>query len=270
MIAQAMGGAFSVTGEPDGPPMRPGPTLGDTGSGMTLALQILAAYIQRQRTGEGQQVEVSMQEAVANFMRTQVAWRERLGNPIPRRGNSGGRLEPYNLFPCAPGGPNDYVYIMINTTRMWDNFCIAIDRPDLAVDERYATPRARRDNREALYEEIRAWTGQHTKHEVLDILGEHGAPCGAVLDTKELFENEQMRARGAVTTLDHPTRGPYEFLSPPYRMSASQVPMQRAPLLGEHTAEVLSEALGLSAAELDRLAAAGITAPAREGVAADD
>jgi formyl-CoA transferase len=270
MVAQAMGGAFSITGEPEGPPMRPGPTIGDTGSGMTLALQILAAHIQRLRTGEGQMVEVSMQEAVANFIRTALSWRERLGDPMPRRGNSGGRLEPYNLFPCAPGGPNDYVYMMISTTRMWDNFCIAIERLDLAVDERFSTPKARRANREALYEEICAWTRRHTKYEVMRTLGEHGAPCGAVLDTAELLTNEHMLARGAITTLDHPTRGPYQFLSPPFRMSRSQVPMEPAPLLGQHTAEVLHQELGLDESTLARLAASGITAPAGEGVAAGD
>ncbi len=271
MVAQAMGGAFSVTGEPDGPPMRPGATMGDTASGMTLALQILAAYIQCQRTGEGQMVEVSMQEAVANFMRTQLSWRERVGNPIPRRGNSAGRLEPYNLYPCAPGGPNDWVYMMVTTSRMYDNFCIAIGRPDLSVDPRFENPRVRGDNREALYQEVAAWTRAHTKYEIFHILGKAGAPCGAVLDSKELFEDPHMRFRRAITSVEHPVRGATEFVSPPFHMSGSQVVMQPAPLLGANTEEVLSAMLGLTAADLARLADEGITAPARREVpAADD
>ncbi|MBI2761234.1 MAG: CoA transferase [Chloroflexi bacterium] len=270
MIAQAMGGAFSVTGESDGPPMRPGATMGDTGSGMTLAMQIMAAYIQRLRTGEGQMVEVSMQEAVANFMRTQLSWRERVGHPVPRRGNSAGRLEPYNLYPCAPGGPNDYVYLMVSTSRMFDNFCIAIGRPELATDERFSTPRVRGDHREELYEIVAEWTRQHTKYEILEILGEAGAPAGAVLDTKELFEDRHMRARGAVTEVVHPVRGAYEYPSPPFRMTASNVPMQPAPLLGQHTNDVLADELGLDPTTLTRLSEQGITAPAPATVAADD
>jgi formyl-CoA transferase len=270
MIAQAMGGAFSITGEADGPPMRPGPTIGDTGSGMTLALQILAAYIQKQRTGRGQRIEVSMQEAVANFMRAQVSWRERLGNPMPRRGNGGGRLEPYNLYPCAPGGPNDYVYIMCNTSRMWDNLCVAIGKPELLADERFADPRSRRGYPEVIYDIVSEWTRAHTKFEVMETLGEHGVPCGAVLDTVEMFSNEHMRERGAVTKLDHPQRGPFEFLSPPFHMSESRVEMERAPLIGEHTRDVLRAELRLSDTELDRLEAQGITAPASASLAADD
>jgi formyl-CoA transferase len=271
MIAQAAGGCFSITGEPDGPPMRPGPTLGDTGSGMALALAILAAIIQRQRTGEGQMIEVSMQEASANFIRTHLAQRERLGNPIPRRGNQGGRLQPYDLFPCAPGGPNDYVYIMVATSRMWDNFCLAIGRPELAADERFATPKARITHHRELYDEVAAWTRRHTKWEAMAILGRAGVPCGPVLDTKELLENEHMRARGAVVEVEHPVRGRWEFIAPPFRLSASQVPVQPAPLLGQHTEEVLATELGLSPEELARLAEIGVTAPRQAAaVAADD
>ncbi len=270
MVAQAAGGCFSLTGEENGPPMRPGQTMGDTGSGMTLALQILAAYIQRLRTGEGQMVEVSMQEASANFVRCPMSHRERLepGTPVPRRGNRAG--PPTDLYPCAPGGPNDYLYIMIVTTRMWDALCTAIDRPDLAVDERFATPQARREHADELYEEIAAWTRQRTKYEAMEWLGERGVPASAVLDTEDLLHDRHLRERGAITTVIHPQRGAWDFLSPPFRMSASNVPMQPAPLLGQHTAEVLREELGMDEAELARLAATGITERMREGVAADD
>ena len=271
MVAQAAGGCFSLTGTPDGPPMRPGQTMGDTGSGMTLALQILAAYIQRQRTGEGQMVEVSMQEASANFVRTPLAQRERFGDgAVPRRGNRAGPTT--DLFPCAPGGPNDYVYIMCNTTRMWDSLCVAIDRPDLTVDECFATQLARRDHADELSEIISAWTRQRTKYEAMEHLGAHGVPVSAVLDSNDLlFNDRHLQERGAVTTVVHPERGAWEFLSPPFRMSDSHVPMEPAPLLGQHTAEVLEAELGLDGAELARLAQLGITQPSREHApAADD
>ena len=266
MVAQAAGGCFSLTGTQDSPPLRPGPTLGDTGSGMTLALQILAAYIQRQRTGAGQMVEVSMQEASANFIRTALSHRERFGNPVPRRGNRAGPTT--DLYPCRPGGPNDYVYIMCNTTRMWDALCVAIDRPDLTVDERFATQRARREHNDALYAEIAAWTRQRTKYEAMEHLGAHEVPVSAVLDTRDLLEDRHMREREAVTEVVHPERGAWEFLSPPFRMSASHVPMQPAPLLGQHTTEVLMQELGLSGAEVARLSAQGVTAPAPQPVPA--
>jgi formyl-CoA transferase len=261
-IAQATGGAMSVTGMPDGVPIRSGATFGDTGTGMTLALEILAAYVQRLRTGEGQMVEVSMQEAVANFVRTAISFTERAGHPAPRRANrSGAGGAPTDLFPCAPGGPNDYVYVMVNTSRFWDALCIAIDRPDLAVDERFATPQARRANVEALYPIVTEWTARRTKWEAMEHLGGHGVPSGAVFDSQDLFEHPHLLARGAVTTIDHPVRGAWQLLSPPFHMGASHVPLTRAPLLGEHTDEVLASELGLNDEQLTHLAESGITLP---------
>lgn len=270
MVAQAAGGCFSLTGEPEGPPMRPGQTMGDTGSGMTLALQILAAYIQRQRTGEGQIVEVSMQEASANFVRCPMSHRERLepGAAVPRRGNAAGA--PTNLYPCAPGGPNDWLYIMVVTTRMWDAFCVAIDRPDLAADERFESAKSRMEHRQALYQEVAAWTSQRTKWEAMEHLGNRGVPASAVFDTEDLLHNEHLEARNAIRTVVHPERGAWDFLAPPFYMSKSSVEMTPAPLLGQHTEEVLMAELGLSPAELARLAESGITAPARAGIAAGD
>ena len=245
MVAQATGGAFSVTGFPDGVPVRPGTTTGDTGTGMTLALGILAAYIQRQRTGEGQLVEVAMQEAVLNFVRTALSSRERLGNPVPRRGNR--TNVPVDLYPCAPGGPNDYVYIMPNTTRMYDALITAIGRPELAADPRFATEAARRQHGEALWEEIAAWTRQRTKYEAMEHLGEAGVPAGAVLDSRDLFQDRHLRERGMISTMHHPERGEWEFPAPPIRMTGSAVELGAAPLLGQHSAEVLCEELGLDA-----------------------
>jgi formyl-CoA transferase len=266
MVAQAAAGVFALTGEPGGVPYRSGANVGDTGSGMTLALQILAAYIQRERTGRGQMIEVAMQEAAANFTRTSLSFRERTGDPVPRRGNRS--TVPTDLFPCAPGGTNDYVYIMCSTSRQYDALCTAIDRPDLVVDERFATTRARAANGDALFEEIAAWTRRRTKYEAMRYLGARGVPCSAMLDSRDIWEDEHLRARGAITRVEHPTRGAWDLLSPPFRMTDSRVAMAPSPLLGQHTDEVLAAELGLDQAELARLARAGVTAPATAAEAA--
>ena len=156
MIAQAAAGAFSVTGEPDGPPMLPAPTTGDSGTGVQLALAITAAYVQKQRTGEGQFIEIAMQEAMSYFMRTRIAYCDWGESVVPRRGNSAGA--PTDIYPCKPADPqregNDYLYIMVVTSRMWDTLCAAIERPDLLVDERFEDMWKRNENGEALHAEI--------------------------------------------------------------------------------------------------------------------
>jgi formyl-CoA transferase len=269
MIAQAAGGAMSVTGYPDGVPLRSGATFGDTGTGMTLAMQILAAYIQRLRTGEGQIVEASMQEAVSNFVRTALTHGERKDPIAPRRVNrTGAGGAPSDLFPCAPGGPNDYVYIHVNTTRFWDALCISMDRPELAEDPRFATPKLRLENREELHTIVTEWTKQRSKWEAMDVLGTNGLPAGAVFDTQDLFEHPHLVERGMVSEIDHPVRGKWKMLSPPFHMSRSKVKMTAAPLLGEHTDEVLAKELGLDGSALDRLASAGVTGRAH-AMAAD-
>jgi formyl-CoA transferase len=261
-VAQAAGGAFSITGEADGPPMRPGATVADTGTGNHAAIGILAAYVQKLRTGEGQVVEISMQETVVNFMRTQVSYRERFdGGVVPRRGNRS--LSPTSLYPCAPGGPNDWVYFMPVTTRMWDALITAIDRPDLAVDERFATPQARARYGDELDAEISKWTSQRTKFEVMEFLGPRGVPVGAVYDSSDIFSDRHLHARGQIITYEHPTRGEVQMPAPPVHLSKNDTPVVRAPLLGEHTFEVLRAELGLDEARLCALEAEKVlgTAP---------
>lgn len=255
-VAQAAGGSFSVTGESDGPPMRPGATVADTGSGMHCAMGILAAYIQRQRTGRGQVVEIAMQETVTNFMRMPLSSRERFTGPVPRRGNK--LLAPSTMYPCAPGGPNDYAYVMVVTDRMWDALITAVGHPELGVDPRFATVRDRIGHEEELIAEISAWTRQRTKWEVMEHLGAAGVPCSAVYDTEDILHDRHLKARGQVRTIHHPVRGDVEMLAPPIHMSDSDVAMVAAPLLGEHTAAVLRRELGLDGAELDRLAGRGV------------
>ena len=258
MVAQAAAGAFSVTGTPEGPPLLPGPTMGDSGTGVQLGMAILAAYIQKLRTGEGQHIEVSMQEAMTYFMRTRIAFGADWGNKAAARAGNSMGSGPTGLYPCKPFGPNDYLFLITVTGRHWDTLCLAIDRQDLIVDPRFETGLARLQNGEALYAEIATWTREHSKSEAMRLLGEAGVPCSATLDTKDLYEDPHLLERGFVKTIDHPQHGPVRLLAFAPRMSASEVPLERAPLLGEHTHEVLNDELGLSDSELSALAEKGV------------
>jgi formyl-CoA transferase len=261
MVAQAAGGAFSVTGDPDGPPMRPGFTVGDTGTGMQMALSITAAYVQQLRSGEGQLIELSMQEAMTYYMRTIVASGSEWGTKAaPRRGNRGGPGT--DLYPCTPFGSNDYVYIMIVTSRMWDTLCIAMDRADLLTDPRFASEEARIDHVEELCHAITQWTSQRTKHEAMHELGEAGVPVSAVLDTRDLHTNEHLLSRDFIQKADHPEAGTLPYMRWPPRMSANEVTIVAAPLLGEHTLGILREELGLADSELEQLQKTGAVAQA--------
>jgi len=250
-VAQAAAGAFSVTGPADGPPMMPGPTVGDSGTGMQMAIAILAAYLQRQRTGRGQHIEISMQEAVTAFMRTQGlgGWGK---TPAPRTGGTRGSATT-GVYACAPGGPNDYIFIMCVTTGQWDALCVGMERDDLAADPRFADGASRVQHSEALAAEIEVWTRQHTKHEAMRLLAAAGAPCSAVLDTAELFSDPHLAARGFIQHLQHEQAGEVQVMRNPVRMSECEVPMRAAPVLGAHTDDVLAADLGLSAETLTAL-----------------
>jgi formyl-CoA transferase len=256
MVAQAAGGSFSVTGTPEGPPMRPGATFGDTGSGAHAAMGILAAYIQRLKTGTGQMVEIAMQEVIANFMREPMSQREWRGSPITRRGNR--TVVPTDLFPCAGGGPNDYIYIFTATSRMWDALTIAIGKPELGTDERFATVRDRHLNGDALWDEVAEWTRQHGKFEAMEILANAGVPCSAIYDSEDILNDRHLQARNMIRTIQHPTVGDFQLLGPPVHLSESAVDLVPAPLLGQHTGSVLRAELGLSPEEIEALEARGV------------
>ena len=162
-----------------------------------------------------------------------------------------------NLYPCSPGGPNDHVYMMVVNTRMWLALCEAIERPDLPQDPRFERGRGRHENAQALYEEIAAFTRTRTKHEVMKQLGEAGVPCSAVLDTIDLHNDPHLLARGFVKTVKHAQLGPVPLLGWPARLSKSQVEIEAAPLLGQHTAQVVKRDLGLDDAELEALRKGG-------------
>jgi formyl-CoA transferase len=260
MIAQATGGVMSVTGFDDREPVRCGAAIGDTGTGVHTAAAIMAAYIQRQRTGQGQLVEVAMQEVVANFLRGRYVDHYRGGRPSMRRGNEITGGVPGGAYPCAPGGNNDYAYIYVQTMNqaMWRDFVTAIGREDLLADPRCADAKTRWEHRDALTGIISAWTRTRTKHEVMAALGKAGVPCGAVLDTGEILDDPHLNARGQIHSIDHATRGRFRLPGCPVRLSASEATTTPPPLAGEHTAEVLTEVLGLSAAELADLRARGL------------
>ncbi len=262
-IAQAAAGAIALTGPEDGPPVYPASMTGDSGTGIQLALAITAAYVECQRTGAGQVIEISMQEAMSFFMRSRVSstiWNTQpaLGRGHP--GRSGAGSATVRMYPCEPEGLNDYVYIMCSTERMWESLCTAIERPDLPLDPRFATNSARREHSEALGEEISAWTLKRTKEEAMLILGEAGVPCSAIMTTEDLFADKHLRERGFIQQLDHPEHGEIELLGFAPRLSNGDVPFVRAPLMGEHTDDVLRADLDLEPAEITDLRDAGVVA----------
>lgn len=256
--AQAAGGAFSVNGSPDGPPLMPGPTLGDSGSGLQAAMAVLAAWLEKQRTGEGQLVELSMQEAVTYYMRSCFFGRSaRDGRPAPRGGNAFG-VPPSGLYSCAPFGDNDYLCLQILNERHWVALCETMGRADLRTDPRFYAPRWRVQNAVALSEEICRWTGERTKYEAMETLASAGVPCSACLDASDLHSDRHLEERGFFHEMDLPIHGEVRMPGFAARSLASDAPLRRPPLLGEHTDEVLNEELGLSGTELQALHDAGV------------
>ncbi|HZP37149.1 MAG TPA: CoA transferase [Methylomirabilota bacterium] len=257
-IAQAMAGAMSMTGSPDGPPTKAIGGLADTGAGLHAAIGILAAIIQRQSTGRGQQVEVAQQEAVVNLLRIHLRETYATGKPAPRQGNRSAVAAPSNIYRCRPGGPNDYVFIHCATVDMWRSLTRIVGRPEMADDPRYHDRRDRVQIVDEIDAMIEAWTEKRSKHEVMEILAGAGVPCGAVLDSAEVLHDPHLRQRGFVTDLDHPRRGPYPMPGNPVRLSDSPTDVTRSPLLGEHNAEVYQRLLGLAPDQIDQLKRDGV------------
>jgi formyl-CoA transferase len=222
-----------------------------------MAIGILAALQQRHNTGQGQHVEVSMQDAVVNIIRVSLRDHQRFGAPMPRRGNQMGRGIPSTTYPCAPGGPNDYAFITAQQ-QMWPAFTAAIGRPELAADPRFATEEARWENRAALNPIIEEWTRARSKHEVMRILGEAGVPCGACQDTGEVLADPHLKAREMIVDVDYPTRGTYQTVGCPIKLSDSPVEVSRPPQLGEHTEALLQLLCGVDPAETRRLREDGV------------
>ncbi len=256
-IAQAAGGALSITGFPDSPPCSPGPTLGDTGTGVHAAVGILAAVVQRHSSGRGQKVEVAMQDAVVNFMRVRMLGQYLTHTAVPRMGNSMPLLVPIDLYPCAAGGPNDYVYIFLTTRAMWDALLTAIGRGDLIDDPRYTDLKERNKRRAEVFEMIAGWTRQRDKWEAMHTLARAGVPCSAVFDTNDVINDPHLKQRGMIVDVEHP-QGSLTMPGNPLQLSDSPTDVRPAPLLGEATAEVLGRFLGMSEPEVAALRDKGI------------
>jgi formyl-CoA transferase len=268
-VAQAMGGAMSTTGFEDGPPTSTGAQIGDSGTGIHLVAGILAALYQRVSTGRGQRVQVAMQEAVLNLARVKLRDQQRLahgplneypnaefGDEVPRSGNASGGGQPGWAVKCAPGGPNDYIYVIVQPVG-WAPIAELIGRPELADDPDWNTPSARLSKLDKMFALIEEWTEQHTKWEVMDRLNALNVPCGPIMSTKDLIEDETLAVNQAVVEVPHSQRGTFKTVGCPLKLSDSPVEVQTSPLLGQHTAEIYGE-LGIAETELDALRAAGV------------
>ena len=269
-IAQAMGGAMSTTGFEDGPPTSTGAQIGDSGTGIHMAAAILAALYQRTWTGRGQRVEVAMQDTVLNLCRVKLRDQQRLahgplseypnrsfGDDVPRSGNASGGGQPGAALRCAPGGPNDYCYVIIQP-QVWPALARIAGHPELIEHPDYATPEARLKHLDEVFGAIERWTMRHDKHEVMRVLMEADVPCGPILSMKDLIEDRSLAARAIVAEVKHPERGMFKTVGCPLVLSDSPATIGSSPLLGEHTADILREAMGYDAAELERLRAEGV------------
>ena len=263
MIAQAAGGPTSVTGYGDRPPVKPGPSFGDTGTGMLMAISILAALRQRDRTGKGRRLQVAMQDAMVHYMRVPFSRTQLTGKAPPRGGSDRsqpGGLVPSALYPCKPGGPNDYVYVFCSRANPehWTRLLKVIGREDLVGDARYDTNQARSERAAEVDEIIAAWNRQQTKEDAMRIIGEAGVPAGAVFDTVELMNDLSLAERGVMQNVDHPSTGRYKMPAWPVRFDGAPPKVKPSPLLGQHNVEVLGGWLGIDAAEIEALRTEGI------------
>ena len=255
-IAQAMGGAMSANGEAGGEPIFVAPGVGDSGTGLHCAIGILAALRQRDNTGQCQWVEVSMQDAVVNLMRIRMLDTLANGKALARSGN---RIweAPSMIFPCHPGGPDDYIGLVLSGDS-WDTILAVAGRGELIGDERYATHEARCEHAAEVEEIVSRWTSTITKREAMETLVPLGVACGMVQDTAEVLDDEHLQAREMVVRLEDEARGEYLALGNPIKIASNYVEFRRPPLLGEHVGEVLESLLGLDGTEIARLRDGGV------------
>ena len=262
MIAQATGGVMSITGEPDGPPLKPGATLGDTGTGMLLAISILAALYRRRDTGQGERIEIAMQDAMLQYIRVALSNQATYGAAAKRNGSKviSGFAVPSGIYPCKPGGPNDYLYVYTSRTNPvhWQRLLEVIGRKDLIGDPRFDTAAARLKHEPEVDAMIAAWTSQHDKRQAMRVLGGAGVPAGAIFDTMELTEEADFERRGIMQTMEHPIAGSFKMPGWPVRFGGRTPDVKPSPLLGQHTNEVLSEWLGLDSDQIDQLGKAKV------------
>jgi formyl-CoA transferase len=269
-VAQAMGGSMSTTGFMDGPPLVTGAQIGDSGTGLHLTIGILAALQQRNRTGKGQFVEVAMMDSVMNLCRVKFRDHQRLTRgPLPefsvptegvrdtpRSGNDSGGGQLGNAVKCKPGGPNDYLYVVVQEA-VWGALARRVGGEALAADERFSSIQNRRRNQREMWQLLSTFAADYTKWEMMAMLNEIDVPCGPIMSTQDLMNDEHVRLRGMVVELDHPQRGTWYNVGMPIKLSDSTVPVERAPLLGEHTDDILRNVLGFGDAQIASLKEGG-------------
>ena len=274
-VAQCAGGAASTTGFLDGPPTVTGAQIGDSGTGLHLALGIVTALYQRHETGKGQRVLAAMQDGVINLCRVKLRDQQRLvagplteysqygegidfGDTTPRAGNDSGGGQPGRILKCKgwETDPNAYTYF-ITQAAAWPKICKAINKPAWVDDPNYATPNARLTRLNEVFDAIESWTMTKTKFEVMQICNPLDIPVGPILSMKEISEEESLRETGTIVEIDHPERGKYLSVGCPVKLSASPAEVKRSPLLGEHTKEILRTELGYTDNELDEILESG-------------
>jgi formyl-CoA transferase len=274
-VAQAMGGAMSTTGVPDGPPFVTGAQIGDSGTGLHLAVGLLAALNQANRTGQGQYVEVAMMDGVMNLCRVKFRDHQRLTRQslseysvptaqgmgaVPRGGNDSGGGQLGNAIHCKPHGPNDWIYVVVQEA-VWEALANRIGPdlglPGLAADPKFAKVADRRKNQNEMWALITRFAKHSTKREFMAILNPLEVPCGPIMSTEDLANDEHIRGRDMYVELDHPQRGKWWNVGMPIKLSASPAVIKRSPTLGEHTEEVLREVLGYGEERVSKLKSAG-------------
>ena len=267
-VAQCTGGAASTTGEIDGFPMVTGAQIGDSGTGLHLALGIVAALYQRNTSGRGQRVICAMQDGVLNLCRVKLRDQQRLahgplteypqypngtfGEAVPRAGNASGGGQPGWIVKCKgwESDPDAYIYVIAQAAA-FPKLAEAIGHKDWLEDPAWNTPKARLPKLDQMFDEIEKWTKTKTKFEIMEILNPLDVPCGPILSMKEIAEEPSLRATGTVVEVDHPTRGKYLSVGNPIKLSDSPSEVKRSPLLGEHTEEILKQVVGFSDAEIE-------------------
>lgn len=280
-VAQCAGGSASTTGFRDGPPLVTGAQIGDSGTGLHLCLGIVTALFQREKSGRGQKVSCAMQDSVLNLARVKLRDQQRLdvgplkeysqfgegipfGDATPRAGNDSGGGQPGRILKCKgwEQDPNAYTYFIIQAA-IWEKVCDVIGKPEWKTEAGYTKPAERLDKLNEIFGTIEKWTTTKTKFEVMDICNPHDIPVGPILSMKEISEDEGLFATGTMVKVDHPERGPYLSVGCPIKLSDSDVEVERSPLLGEHTLEILSEVLGYSGDELQAVIGSGAVGEAK-------
>jgi formyl-CoA transferase len=269
-VAQCAGGAASTTGMDDGPPLVTGAQIGDSGTGLHLALGIVTALYQRSSTGRGQKVLAAMQDGVLNLCRVKLRDQQRLerthvmkeypqyphgkfGSAVPRSANASGGGQPGTIVKCKgwETDPNAYLYFIAQAP-VWKDICRMIGREQWITDPDFANADARLPRLNEVFAAVEAWTVTKTKFEAMTLLNEHDIPCGPILSMEELSHEPSLRKTGTVVEVEHPTRGKYLTVGNPIKLSDSPSEVERSPLLGEHTEEVLAE-LGYRPEEISAL-----------------